>query len=319
MPVMMHVTWLHRPAAGLVLLLSCTVAFASKIEQDLRSQYRGKVLVERSFLSGEHLTYDPAGTPGGGGRTGDWTTDGFVQIKDIHLSGKHLKIKASRLMVVSDGRNGLQFARESASKNKTPRKVAVVEIDAATGSDALSDEAANRLLSKIFLNSQDSFSDTVPLYWKSCIDEGVAGKNENCRFSAEMLAVPGVTTPSQASAAGKEVRSPDRPQIGSNATLKAATSVSRVGNGVSPPRAVYQPEPGFSEPARKAKYQGTLTLTLVVDKDGLPQQIRITNPLGAGLDAKAVEAVSTWKFRPAEKDGQPVAVVIAVEVDFHLY
>jgi TonB family protein len=317
---MTHVTLLHRLAAGLVLLLSCSVAFASKVEQDLRSQYCGKVLAERSFLSGEHLMYDSAGAPSGGGRTGDWTTDGFVQIKDIHLSGKHLKIKANRLMVVSDGRNGFRFAGESASKkNRNPRKAAAVEIDAATGSDALSDEAANRLLSKIFLNSQDSFSDTVPLYWKSCIDEGVSGKNQNCRFSAEMLAVPGVTTPSQASAVGMEGQSPNRTQMGSNATLKPATSLSRVGNGVSPPRAIYQPEPGFSEPARKARYQGTLTLALVVDRDGLPQQIRITNPLGAGLDAKAVEAVSTWKFRPAEKDGQPVAVVIAVEVDFHLY
>jgi len=61
-----------------------------------------------------------------------------------------------------------------------------------------------------------------------------------------------------------------------------------------------------------------VTLALVVDRDGLPQQICITNPPGAGLDASAVEAVSRWKFKPAEKDGQPVAVVIAIAVDFHL-
>ena len=34
---------------------------------------------------------------------------------------------------------------------------------------------------------------------------------------------------------------------------------------------------------------------------------------------KAIEAVKNWKFEPAMKDGHPVAVQIAVEVDFHLY
>jgi TonB family protein len=41
--------------------------------------------------------------------------------------------------------------------------------------------------------------------------------------------------------------------------------------------------------------------------------------LGAGLDRKAVEAVSSWRFDPAKKDGEPVEVEIAIEVDFHLY
>jgi len=44
----------------------------------------------------------------------------------------------------------------------------------------------------------------------------------------------------------------------------------------------------------------------------------VINPIGMGLDEKAVEAVRTWKFQPALKDGKPVAVEIAVEVDFHL-
>jgi protein TonB len=41
--------------------------------------------------------------------------------------------------------------------------------------------------------------------------------------------------------------------------------------------------------------------------------------LGMGLDEKAVEAVSRWRFRPATLNGQPVATKIAVEVDFRLY
>jgi len=95
--------------------------------------------------------------------------------------------------------------------------------------------------------------------------------------------------------------------------------VFHVGGGVSPPRAIYQPEPEFSEEARKAKYQGVCTLGLIVGVDGRPSNIRVLSSLGMGLDEKAIEAVRTWKFEPAMKDGHPVRVEIAVEVDFHLY
>jgi len=95
--------------------------------------------------------------------------------------------------------------------------------------------------------------------------------------------------------------------------------IFHVGGGVSPPRAIYQPEPEFSEEARKAKYQGVCTLGLVVGVDGRPTNIRVLSSLGMGLDEKAIEAVRTWKFEPAMKDGHPVPVEIALEVDFHLY
>ena len=95
--------------------------------------------------------------------------------------------------------------------------------------------------------------------------------------------------------------------------------IFHVGGGVSPPRQIYAPEPEFSEEARKAKYQGVCTLGLIVGTDGRPSNIRVLSSLGMGLDEKAIEAVKMWKFEPAMKDGHPVRVEIAVEVDFHLY
>jgi len=93
----------------------------------------------------------------------------------------------------------------------------------------------------------------------------------------------------------------------------------RVGGGVSAPRILYSPDPEYSEEARKAKYQGTVVLWVVVGPDGRPRDIRVQRSLGLGLDEKAMEAVRTWKFEPARKDGQPVAVQINVEVNFRLY
>jgi protein TonB len=92
-----------------------------------------------------------------------------------------------------------------------------------------------------------------------------------------------------------------------------------VGGGVSPPRQIYSPEPEFSEEARKAKYQGTCTLSLIVGLDGRASEIHVVSSLGMGLDEKAIEAVKNWKFEPAMKDGHPVRVPIEIEVDFHLY
>ncbi len=93
----------------------------------------------------------------------------------------------------------------------------------------------------------------------------------------------------------------------------------RVGGGVSAPRATFAPDPEYSEEARKAKYQGTVVLWVVVGPDGKPHDIRVQRTLGMGLDEKAIEAVRQWKFEPAKKDGQPVAVQINVEVNFRLY
>jgi protein TonB len=89
--------------------------------------------------------------------------------------------------------------------------------------------------------------------------------------------------------------------------------------GVTVPQAIFSPEPNFSDEARKAKQQGVVVLLLVVGQDGHTYNIRVGQTLGMGLDEKAIEAVSRWRFKPATLNGQPVATQIAVEVDFRLY
>jgi protein TonB len=37
------------------------------------------------------------------------------------------------------------------------------------------------------------------------------------------------------------------------------------------------------------------------------------------FDEKAIDAVKTWRFKPATLNGKPVAVQVAVEIEFHLY
>src|ERR1700689_5198138 len=92
----------------------------------------------------------------------------------------------------------------------------------------------------------------------------------------------------------------------------------KIGGGVSAPSIIYKVEPEYSEEARKAKFQGTVLLFVVVDERGTPRDIKIIRPLGLGLDQKAVEGVEKWKFSPGKKDGKPVAVQAQIEVNFRL-
>ena len=62
-----------------------------------------------------------------------------------------------------------------------------------------------------------------------------------------------------------------------------------------------------------------VSIQLIVDSQGNPQDIRVVRHLGMGLDEKAIEAVRQYKFKPAMYQGHPVAVEMVIDVDFHLH
>jgi TonB family protein len=106
---------------------------------------------------------------------------------------------------------------------------------------------------------------------------------------------------------------------GPGSNIGAGDGVFTMGRGITAPRAIYDPEPEYSEEGRKVKHQGVVILSMVVDQQGRPRDIRVTRSLGMGLDEKAMDAVKMWKFSPGMKDGIPVAVRVNIEVSFRLY
>lgn len=94
--------------------------------------------------------------------------------------------------------------------------------------------------------------------------------------------------------------------------------VFKVGGGVSPPSLIYKVDPEYTEQARAANYQGVVVLYVEIGPDGTASNFKVLRSLGLGLDEKAIEAVKQWKFRPAQKDGQPVTVAATIEVNFRL-
>lgn len=96
-----------------------------------------------------------------------------------------------------------------------------------------------------------------------------------------------------------------------------ATAVT-AGNGVTFPKILSRKEPEYTEEARKSRIQGSILLSLVVGEDGIPRNVHVLIPLGAGLDAKALDAVKTWKFEPGTKNDEPVSVRATIEVNLRL-
>jgi hypothetical protein len=98
------------------------------------------------------------------------------------------------------------------------------------------------------------------------------------------------------------------------------------------PKAVFSPDPDYTEAARVAKRQGTVLLGVILGRDGSPEDVwviskfvdpnddeKIFRPLGLGLEQKAVDAVRQWKFEPAMKNGKPVPVFANIKVSFRVY
>lgn len=99
-----------------------------------------------------------------------------------------------------------------------------------------------------------------------------------------------------------------------------AATVYDVGNGVTLPVVVHEVHPQYTREAMEQKIQGSVTMKVVVGASGDVMDAQIDQSLDKqyGLDAKAIEAVYQWKFKPAMKDGKAVPVRVTIEMTFTL-
>jgi TonB family protein len=99
-------------------------------------------------------------------------------------------------------------------------------------------------------------------------------------------------------------------------TAAAEDGLLRVGGDVTKPEKISGDPPVSTEVARRARVYGTVILTVVIDEEGNVKDARVLKGLPMGLDQAAMEAVKTWKFKPATLHDKPVEVIYNVSVDF---
>lgn len=110
----------------------------------------------------------------------------------------------------------------------------------------------------------------------------------------------------------------DLPPLGPTSEDTTTQPVEQIGGDVSQPRPMFKREPEYSQTARLMHYNGSVLFSLIIDQHGIPIHIRLLRGIGYGLDEKAAQTVSTWRFRPAMRNGKPVAVKANIEVNFRL-
>jgi periplasmic protein TonB len=94
----------------------------------------------------------------------------------------------------------------------------------------------------------------------------------------------------------------------------------RPGNGVEIPQLVRQVKPSYTSEAMRAKVQGVVLLECVVQTDGSVGNCSVQRSLDQafGLDQEAIKAARQWQFRPGRRQGEPVPVLVTIELTFTL-
>lgn len=127
-------------------------------------------------------------------------------------------------------------------------------------------------------------------------------------------------TPSTGSGTGTGAGSGTGSGLGPGSGGGMGGGIYRPGSGVSWPRLLFEKKPAYTADAMRAKVQGVVEVEALILPDGSVAEVRIVRSLDPtfGLDREAVAAVKQWRFAPALRQGQPVPVLVPIEVSFTL-
>ena len=92
------------------------------------------------------------------------------------------------------------------------------------------------------------------------------------------------------------------------------------GNGVTLPQLVREVKPAYTSDAMRAKIQGTVLLECIVRPDGSVGDVQVVRSLDStfGLDQEAIKAARQWRFQPGSRLGEPVPVLVTIDLTFSL-
>ena len=255
----------------------------------LTARYHGQILALRHSFKARSQDYDSQGNPIVNGGEGSWTVYGRMDVKKVSVTSDRLVLE------------GDQVVFESNKKKEPLRPVhqrdhvkVTIRLDRALTSQ---DEALS-VIGRVFALTPQDMVNAAPALWRSYLAKELQVSQD---VKSEPPKGDGTT------------------RIDLDDARAAPPVVFKLGKEVTAPRAEFAPEPEYSAFARKRRLQGTVTFDVLVDSAGKIGKIVIVHPLGLGLDEAAADTISTWRFRPAMRDGQPVACAFNIEVDFHLY
>src|SRR5712692_2628676 len=266
----------------LTLFISCVVAaYGQTLEGTLKDQYENKVLTLRHPLKADAQEYDSQGNPLTPAAEVPWTVYSRLRITKISLAHGNLRVEGVRVAAQYDPEQKklvdvfkVVWERKD-SPTPAGQKVELRVMSAPDSADAL-----HSLWGRIFVLTVDDFVASVPRFWQRYI---VQHTQVNDRGEVSFNAQAAVS-----------------PSALPKADDSAAEHIYRVGNGVTAPKVTDEPDPNYTEEARKAKLTGDCVFWIVVNKAGKVENVEVLRPIGWGLDESAAQTLGRWSFEPAK-------------------
>jgi TonB family protein len=122
----------------------------------------------------------------------------------------------------------------------------------------------------------------------------------------------------EAGGGGLDLRGMRIAPLGVDAGEFAAGVVSPKTPNVMPPTMASRADPVYPRSLRHAGVTGMVILDVVVQADGRPGEMRVVDAPHPDFALAAIDCVRQWRFKPATKAGEPVPMLVTVEVVFKL-
>jgi TonB family protein len=257
-------------------------ADSKDLEQALRAELKGKVFFLRGFPIEDDLNFDSNFHPQKTFRAGSWAV-AIIDMQTVRIKHDRVEIAGNRVVVGRDEKTQ-ELRQYKLSKS--------IHINVDVPSALSTAEAVKQLIDAVFVADSKELVTLVPQHWVPYLNGEVVRTVKD----------------------GKTVYRFDGPTKTANGEPIYRASK----DSVQVPKPVHTPDPEYTEIARAAGFNGSGTLSAVITKSGEIDDVVVVKPIGLGLDDNAAGAIRTWRFKPATKNGDPVAVRVEVEVTFNI-
>ena len=300
----------------LCILAGGATSYAQDAETALK-QFEGRILMLRHPLQSDSQRYDAEGNVlKGGGHDGSWVVFGCVLIDRVTLAPDKLRLEGQRIFFLFPKQKLTLFEFKRRKAFKGPPFSPSVNVEVILAKPIDSAEQGLTVLGRIFALKTEDLLDSVPDFWRAYLVDHQFSYDASQKKEAEYRwseDVPKASKPIQnvPSESTKDSKNEDSHEL--------VTYPIGPGSGVKAPKPKFTPEPPFSEIAKYEDYQGIVVVSVIVGADGKVHHVRLVRPLGMGLDENAQSTIQTWRFQPATRNGQPVAVEMNIEIAFNLF
>jgi TonB family protein len=241
----------------------------------------GKALFLRGFYAANELRYDVQGRVLGNPKVGDWTVAG-VNVLKVESRAGEMELDGVRVAIRYNAEQH-QFERHLLNDEKV--KILVGLEGGSGAADAKS-------------GGTKSFEAAVAAIFAVGIDPALQRSMPECW---QHYFNPGLEWPADAL---------------TGVTVYPTFGLPNQAKDVVPAKGEHKAEVKFTNFAERDRVKGMVLLRMVVDAEGVPRRIAIVQPLGYGLDERAVEAMAKWRFAPGTREGKAVATGVVVAQDF---